>query len=217
MTRPGMDRAPESTRREPVKLGVLVSGSGSNLQAILDAIASGALHAEVKLVLSNKPGVLALERAAKANVPARAIPHRDFSSREEFDRALVGALEQAGVEWIVLAGFMRVLTSEFLRAFGGRIINIHPALLPAFPGVNAIQQALDYGVKVTGCTVHYVDHGVDTGKIIAQRAIPVLPGDDHDSLAARMHVAEHELFVSVLKEIAAGTVRPLVSSSKTEG
>jgi len=216
MTGTGMDRASESAHREPVKLGVLVSGTGSNLQAILDAIGSGALRAEVKLVLSNKPDVLALERAAKANVPARAIPHRDFSSREEFDRALVAALKEAGVEWIVLAGFMRVLTSEFLRAFGGRIINIHPALLPAFPGVNAIQQALDYGVKVTGCTVHYVDHGVDTGKIIAQRAIPVLPGDDHASLATRMHAAEHELFVSVLKEVAAGNVKPLDSSSKIE-
>ena len=216
MTPPGMNRA-SSEPREPLKLGVLVSGNGSNLQAILDAIAGGALHAEVKIVISSKPDVPALERAAKAQVPALALPHKQFSSREEFDRALVGALRNAGVDWIVLAGFMRVLTNEFLSAFAGRIVNIHPALLPAFPGVNAVQQALDYGVKVTGCTVHYVDHGVDTGKIIAQRAIAVLPNDSHDSLATRMHAAEHELFVSVLRDIAAGLVRPLAPAAKTEG
>ncbi len=209
-----MSSASDSAHREPVKLGVLVSGAGSNLQAILDAIAAGTLHAAVSVVISNKPGVLALERAKKANVPALAIPHKDFSSREQFDRALVAALQNAGVEWVVLAGFMRVLTPEFLGVFGDRLVNIHPSLLPAFPGVNAVRQALDYGVKVTGCTVHHVDGGVDTGKIIAQRAVPVLPGDDHDSLAERVHAAEHELFVSVLRDIAAGRVLPLV---KLEG
>ena len=209
-----MSSASDSAHREPVKLGVLVSGSGSNLQAILDAIAAGTLRAAVSVVISNKSGVLALERAKKANVPALVIPHKDFSSREQFDRALVAALQNAGVEWVVLAGFMRVLTAEFLGVFGDRMVNIHPSLLPAFPGVNAVQQALDYGVKVTGCTVHHVDGGVDTGKIIAQRAVAVLPSDDHASLAARMHAAEHELFVSVLQDIAAGRVQPL---AKTEG
>lgn len=215
MTPGDMDRAADSPR-EPVKLGVLVSGAGSNLQAILDAINARTLDAVVTVVVSNKPGVLALERARKANVRAVTIPHKDFGSREEFDRAVVVALQNAGVEWVVLAGFMRIFTSEFLRVFEGRIVNIHPALLPAFPGVNSIQQALDYGVKVTGCTVHYVDQGVDTGKIIAQRAVAIEPGDTFYSLAPRMHAAEHELFVSVLRDIAAGRVLPLVKP-KTGG
>ncbi len=192
----------------PLSLGVLVSGNGSNLQAILDAIGAGRLDARVKIVISNRAEAHALERAARAGVPARAIPHKGYASREEFDRALVAALREAGAEWIVLAGFMRILTREFLDAFPGKIINIHPALLPAFPGVNAIQQALDYGVKVTGCTVHFADPGVDGGKIIAQSAFTVEPGDTHDSLAERMHAAEHRLLVQVLGEIAGGRVVP---------
>lgn len=194
-----------------VRLGVLVSGTGSNLQAILDAIAAGSLAASVSCVISNRPEVKALERARAANVPALTIPHRDFPTREAFDAALVRALEEAGVDWIVLAGFMRVLTPVFLNAFAGRIINIHPALLPAFPGVNAAKQAFDYGVKITGCTVHFVDGGVDTGKIIAQQAVPVEPKDDLAALEARIHRAEHQLFVQVLRDIAAGHVVPFVS------
>jgi phosphoribosylglycinamide formyltransferase 1 len=196
------------TARPPLKLGVLVSGTGSNLQAILDAIAAGTLNARVEVVISNRAGVQALERAHNAGVRALTIPHKDFPSREAFDRALVSALREAEVEWVVLAGFMRVLTAEFLHAYPGRIINIHPALLPAFPGVDAARQALDYGVKITGCTVHFVDQGVDSGKIIAQRAIVVEPGDDLATLAARIHGAEHELFVAVLRDIAAGRVVP---------
>ncbi|MEI9938002.1 MAG: phosphoribosylglycinamide formyltransferase [Pseudomonadota bacterium] len=192
----------------PLNLGVLVSGVGSNLQAILDAISAGTLNARVKLVIANRPGAQALDRARAAGVRALTIPHQDFASREAFDRALVSALRAAEVNWIVLAGFMRVLTSEFLSAYEGRIINIHPSLLPAFPGVDATKQALDYGVKLTGCTVHFVDRGVDSGKIIAQRAVPVESGDDVSSLAARVHAAEHELFVDVLREIAAGRVVP---------
>jgi phosphoribosylglycinamide formyltransferase-1 len=186
----------------------LVSGTGSNLQAILDAIAAGTLNARVKVVISNRAGVQALERARAAGVSALTIPHKDFPSRESFDRALVSALREAEVDWIALAGFMRVLTPEFLRAFPGRIINIHPALLPAFPGVDAAQQALDYGVKITGCTVHFVDQGVDSGKIIAQRAVLVEAGDDLATLAGRIHGAEHELFVAVLRDIADGRVGP---------
>jgi phosphoribosylglycinamide formyltransferase 1 len=143
-----------------------------------------------------------------AGVPALTIPHKDFASREAFDRALVGALNEADVHWVVLAGFMRVLTPQFLAAYPGRIINIHPSLLPAFPGVDAAKQALDYGVKLAGCTVHFVDHGVDSGRIIAQRAVPVEASDDVASLSARIHEAEHELFVNVLREIAAGRVVP---------
>ncbi|HEY3668027.1 MAG TPA: phosphoribosylglycinamide formyltransferase [Polyangiaceae bacterium] len=192
----------------PLDLGVLVSGTGSNLQAILDAIAAGTLNARVKVVISNRAGVQALERARLSGVRALTIPHKDFPSREAFDRALVGALREAEVSWVVLAGFMRVLTPDFLGAFPGRIINIHPALLPAFPGVDAARQALDYGVKITGCTVHFVDQGVDSGKIIAQRAVLVEPSDDLATLAARIHAAEHELFVAVLRDIAAGKVVP---------
>ena len=198
-------------RENPLRLGVLVSGTGSNLQAILDAVATGSLAAQVTVVISNRPGVQALERARGAGVSALTIPHKDFPSREAFDRALVAALREANVEWIVLAGFMRVLTPEFLDAYAGRIINIHPALLPSFPGVDAAKQALAYGVKVTGCTVHFVELGVDQGKIIAQRAVPVEAEDDVATLNARIHAAEHELLVSVLRDIAAGRVVPLVS------
>jgi len=196
------------TAPSPLDLGVLVSGVGSNLQAILDGIAAGTLNARVKVVIANRPGAAALDRARAVGVPALTIPHKDFTSREAFDRALVSALREAGVNWVVLAGFMRVLTPEFLSAYQGRIINIHPSLLPAFPGVDAPKQALEYGVKLTGCTVHFVDQGVDSGKIIAQRAVPVQPADDLGSLAARIHAAEHELFVDVLRDIAAGRVVP---------
>ena len=189
-------------------LGVLVSGNGTNLQAILDAVARGALDARVRVVVSNQPDAPALERARKAGVPAVGISHKAYPTREAFDEALLASLREHGVEWVVLAGFMRVLTSGFLRAWGGRVVNIHPALLPSFPGVNAVRQALSHGVKVTGCTVHFVDDGVDSGPLIAQRPVPVLDGDDETSLAARVHAAEHELFVSVLADIAAGRVAP---------
>jgi phosphoribosylglycinamide formyltransferase-1 len=185
-------------------LGVLVSGSGTNLQAILDAIHAGSLDAEVRLVISNQPGALALGRAAASAVPTSTIPHRDFSSREAFDEALVAALRKAGVEWVVLAGFMRLITSRLLGAFPNRILNIHPALLPAFPGVASQEQALAYGVKVTGCTVHLVDEGTDTGPIVAQRAVEVLDGDDPETLKARLLVEEHRLLVEVLQRVAAG-------------
>jgi phosphoribosylglycinamide formyltransferase-1 len=200
--------------QNPVNLGVLVSGTGSNLQAILDAILAGTLNATVGVVVSNKPNVQALERARQAGVPALTIPHKDFPSREAFDRALVLALREAQVEWVVLAGFMRVLTPEFLSAYPGHIINIHPSLLPAFPGVDAVRQALEYGVKISGCTVHFVNRGVDSGKIIAQRAVPVEATDDLAVLSARIHAAEHELFVSALKDIAAGRVVPFADGAE---
>lgn len=196
------------TAPSPLNLGVLVSGAGTNLQAILDAINAGSLNAQVKVVISNRPGVPALERARKAGVAAVTISHKDFVDRTAFDHALVRTLHKADVNWVALAGFMRVLTPEFLGAYPGRIINIHPSLLPAFPGMDAQKQAFDYGVKLTGCTVHFVDHGVDSGRIIAQRAVPVEDGDDLAALAARIHTAEHALLVEVLREIAAGRVLP---------
>ncbi|HYP78389.1 MAG TPA: phosphoribosylglycinamide formyltransferase [Polyangiaceae bacterium] len=196
------------TAQSPLDLGILVSGAGSNLQAILDAIGAGTLNARVKLVISNRPGVQALDRARAAGVATLTIPHQSFANREAFDAALLAALREAGASWIALAGFMRVLTPQFLAAYPGRIVNIHPSLLPAFPGMDAVKQALDYGVKLTGCTVHFVDHGVDSGRIIAQRAVRVEASDDLGSLAARIHDAEHGLFVEVLRDIAAGRVVP---------
>jgi phosphoribosylglycinamide formyltransferase-1 len=189
-----------------VKLGVLVSGSGTNLQAILDAARTGALAAEVSLVISNQPNVRALERAASAGVPTKVVSHRDFEGREAFDAALVQALREAGVGYVVLAGFMRVLTPVLLDAFPWRVVNIHPALLPAFPGVHAQRQALAYGVKVAGCTVHFVDAGTDTGPIIAQAVVPVLDGDDEETLGARILREEHRLLVAALGAIADGDV-----------
>ena len=200
-----------ATGNTPLSLGVLVSGTGSNLQAVLDAIEGGNLAARVRVVISNRPNVQALERASKAGIPALTIPHKDFSTREEFDHAMVSALREAEVSWVVLAGFMRVLTPGFLSAFPGRIVNIHPSLLPAFPGVDAAKQALAYGVKITGCTVHWVDQGVDSGKIIAQRAVVVEAADDLASLSTRIHTAEHQLLVSVLQDIAAGRVVALAA------
>ena len=197
------------TAHSPLRLGVLVSGTGSNLQAILDAIEAGTLAARVAVVISNRAEAQALSRAQTAGVVALTIAHKNFATRDAFDQALLAALRAAEVSWVVLAGFMRVLTPQFLNAFPGRVINIHPTLLPAFPGVNGVQQALDYGVKVTGCTVHFVDQGVDSGKIIAQRAGPVRAEDDAATLGARIHAAEHELLVSVLSDIASGCVAPL--------
>jgi phosphoribosylglycinamide formyltransferase-1 len=191
-----------------LKLGVLVSGRGSNLQAILDAIQDGSLDAKVELVISNKPGAQALQRAQEAGVETCVISHKDFDGREAFDAALAEKLREHGAEWVVLAGFMRVLTSVFIQRMQGRIINIHPALLPSFPGVNAQQQALDYGVKVTGCTVHLIDEGVDTGPIIAQRVVEIRDDDDDASLSARILVQEHDLMVTVLRGMANGSIVP---------
>jgi phosphoribosylglycinamide formyltransferase-1 len=189
-----------------VDLGVLISGRGSNLQAILDAIAEGRLDARVRLVIANRADAAGLERAERAGVPTRVIPHGAYPDRGSFDSALVAALREANVEWVVLAGFMRLLTPVFLDAFPRRVINVHPSLLPAFPGVDAQAQALAYGVKITGCSVHLVDAGMDTGPVIAQTAVPVLEDDSRDTLAARILPEEHGLLVRVLGWIAEGRV-----------
>jgi phosphoribosylglycinamide formyltransferase-1 len=201
-----------------LQIGVLVSGNGSNLQAILDAAARRELDVDVRVVISNKPGVPALARAERAGVPALCVPSRDFPNREAFDARVIELLSQHGVEWIVLAGFMRLLTPAFLARFPDRVINIHPALLPAFPGTDAIRQAFEHGVRLTGCTVHLVDEGIDNGAILAQSPVPVLEDDTEETLAQRMHVAEHLLYVSTLKRltendliIAHGEGRPRVS------
>lgn len=191
-----------------MKVGVLVSGSGTNLQAILDAERAGELGpARVAVVLSNVAGVRALERAKAAGVTTEVLPHKGYASRQAFDEALVATLRRHEVELVALAGFMRLLTPTFLGAFPGRVLNIHPALLPAFPGVHAQQQALDYGARITGCTVHFVDEGCDTGPIIAQAAVPVLDGDDVATLTARILVEEHRLYPAAIRAVAEGRVR----------
>ena len=188
-----------------MRIAVLVSGSGTNLQALLDAAARGELApAEIVCVISNRPGVRALERAAAAGVPALVVDHKQFPGREPFERALLASLAEHRVEAVVLAGFMRLLTSGFLDRFPDRVINIHPSLLPAFPGVDAQRQAFEHGVKVTGATVHFVDAGLDAGPIILQAAVPVLDGDDVETLRARVLEREHELLPRALALLAAG-------------
>ena len=182
-----------------IVLGVLASGGGTNLQAIVDAIAAGSLDARVAVVVSNVPGAGALDRARAAGVEAVTVDHTAFRDRAAFDAAIVEVLRARGVEVVVLAGFMRLVTEVLLEAFPRRVVNVHPALLPAFPGLHAQAQALRYGVRVTGCTVHFVDGGTDTGPIIAQTAVPVLDGDDEGALTTRILAQEHELLPRVLQ------------------
>jgi len=192
----------------PFRLGILGSGKGSNFVAIADACASGKIPAGVALVLSDVETAGILAQARERNLPARFIPPGKFRTKldEEAERAFVGALQEAKVDLVVLAGFMRVLKGDFLRAFEGRIVNIHPSLLPSFPGLEAWRQALDHGVKVTGCTVHFVDAGVDAGPIIGQQTVPVLDQDTPDTLIQRIHTAEHELYSRCVAAIARGEI-----------
>lgn len=190
-----------------ITLGVLVSGGGTNLQAILDAIAAKALDAKVAVVISNVPRAGALARAERAGVATVTLDHRAYADRAAFDAAIVEELRRRGVDYVVLAGFMRLVTATLLDAFPMRVVNVHPALLPAFPGVNAQAQALRYGVRVSGCTVHFVDAGTDTGPIIAQEVVPVLDEDDEEALRLRILAKEHELLPRVLQWCAEGRVR----------
>lgn len=189
---------------KPFRLGVLGSGKGSNFVAIADAIAAGNIPAEVALVVSDVVSAGILEHARQRNLPARFISPGKFRTKldEDAEHAYVTALQDAKVDLIVLAGFMRVLKGDFLRAFEGRIVNVHPSLLPSFPGLEAWKQALDHGVKATGCTVHYVDAGVDSGAIIDQQTVPVLDDDTATTLHARIHAAEHEIYPKCVAAIA---------------
>jgi phosphoribosylglycinamide formyltransferase-1 len=184
------------------KVGVLVSGRGSNLQALLDACADPAFPAEITLVISNVPGVFALERAEKAGVPTLTIPHKGFPSREAFDAEMDKALRAAGVEIVCLAGFMRLLSTPFAESWRGRMINIHPALLPSFKGLHTHRRAIEAGVKLHGCTVHLVTPELDDGPILVQKAVPVLSQDDEDSLAARVLEQEHKAYPEALRLLA---------------
>ena len=185
-----------------LKVGVLISGRGSNLQALLDAAADPAFPAEIVLVVSNVPDVAGLERAKKAGVATATVNHRDYKSRVDFDNAVTETLENSDVEFVCLAGFMRLVTKEFVEHWHNRMINIHPALLPLFPGLDTHQRALDEGCKLHGCTVHFVRHEMDSGPIVGQAAVPVLPEDTESSLAARVLTAEHRLYPECLKLIA---------------
>lgn len=195
---------------EPLlRIGVIGSGRGSNFEALAAACASGALPARITMVLSDVADAGILQLARQRGIPARHIPPGKFRTKldDDAERTYVEALRQAQVEWIALAGFMRVLKGEFLSSFQGRIVNIHPSLLPSFPGLEAWKQAFEYGVKITGCTVHLVDAGVDSGPIIGQQPVPVLDADTPETLHERIHHAEHELYPKCLAAIARGEVR----------
>lgn len=186
------------------RLGVLVSGRGSNLQALIDAVAAGTLRATIAVVVSNMPGVAALDRARAAAIQTRVISHRGWSSREAYDEALVDALAEHRVDLVCLAGFMRRLTAHFLGRFAGPVLNVHPSLLPAFPGLDAPSQAIAHGVRIAGCTVHLVTAELDAGPIVAQAAVPVLTDDTADTLAARILVEEHRLLPQAVERVLAG-------------
>jgi phosphoribosylglycinamide formyltransferase-1 len=185
-------------------LGVLISGRGSNLQAIIDAIAAGALDARIGVVISNRPGAAGLERARRAGIETLCLDHRDYASREDYDRALVGALGAQGVGLVCLAGFMRLLSPAFVAAFPNAILNIHPSLLPAFPGLEAQHQAWAHGVKISGATVHLVDQDLDAGPIVLQRAVPVLDDDTAETLSARILEQEHLLYPEAIGVVLSG-------------
>ena len=188
-----------------LRVGVLVSGRGSNLQALLDASARSDYPAEVVVVISDRERAAALERARAARVEALYVNPKDFADREAFDLELVRELTARRVGLVCTAGFMRILSPPFTRAFAGRAMNIHPSLLPAFPGLHVQRQALDYGVKVAGATVHFLDEGaVDTGPIILQSSVPVLPDDTEDTLAARILIEEHRLYPEAVRLFAEG-------------
>jgi phosphoribosylglycinamide formyltransferase-1 len=189
-----------------VPVGVLVSGSGTNLQALIDACAEPSFPAQITVVISNRPGVRALDRARDAGIPAMVLPHRSFASRESYDDALVATLREYSVVWVAMAGFLRVVTSRLLGAFPDHVLNIHPALLPAFPGMDGQGQALAAGVCLAGATVHLVTEGVDAGPILAQGAVGVRQDDDPGTLRDRILDIEHTLYPRVLRWAAEGRI-----------
>ena len=189
------------------KIGVLCSGRGSNLASIIEAIERGEIRAEIAVVIADKADAYALERAREKGIPAVAVIYRDYAERADFERALLTELHTHGVTLVVLAGFMRILSPVFVHAYTGRILNIHPALLPSFPGAHAHRDVLAYGVKVSGCTVHFVDEGMDSGPIILQASVPVQEGDTEEALAARVLAQEHRIFPEAIKLYVEGRLR----------
>lgn len=190
--------------RKKVNIGVLVSGSGSNLQAIIDNVEKGLLDADIRIVVSNNTDAYALKRAERHNIPAAVIEHSDFKDREDFDRKMIDVLGSHSVELVVMAGFMRVLSPMFLEAFPLRIMNIHPAILPSFPGLHAQERAFEYGVKFSGCSVHFADDGVDTGPVIIQAVVPVYDDDTEETLSERILGEEHRIYSQAIQFYAEG-------------
>jgi phosphoribosylglycinamide formyltransferase-1 len=185
-------------------IGVLISGSGTNLQSIIDAIEAQALDAQIEVVVSNKADAYGLARAQKHNIDTAVLEHKSFSSREAYDQAVMDILQRCGVELVVLAGFMRLLSPLFIKAYSNRIMNIHPALLPAFPGLHVQKKALEHGVRFSGCTVHFVNDECDDGPIIMQAVVPVFPDDDESALAARILKQEHRIYPRAIQLYAQG-------------
>lgn len=191
-------------------LGVLISGRGSNLKAIIDAIGGGRLDASIAIVVSNRPDAPGLDHAVKAGIETLVLSHKGFASREDYDRALVAELQRRGVGLVCLAGFMRLLSPVFVDAFPDRILNIHPSLLPKYPGLHPQQQAIDDGATVSGATVHFVNKDLDAGPVVLQREVPVLPGDSADVLAQRILAVEHELYPDAIARVLGETSRATV-------
>ena len=191
-------------RAEPLRLGVLASGRGSNLQAILDAIAAGRCPARVAVVVSDRKEAKALDRARQASITAVHVDPSSYPDRGAFDRAVAGVLVEHAVELVCLAGYMRLLSPGFVAGWRNRVLNVHPALLPAFPGLHAPRQALDHGARVTGATIHFVDEGTDTGPIVLQAAVPIHPGDTEATLAGRIQAEEHRLYPEAIRLYAEG-------------
>ncbi len=194
------------------KIGILVSGRGTNLQAIINAIENGELNARIAVVLSNKKEAPALERAQKKDIETVYLDPKQFAGKKEFDRALIRELEDRRVDLVCLAGYMRILGQEFIRKFEGKIINIHPSLLPAFPGLDVQQKAIDHGVKFSGCTVHFVDEEVDSGPIILQAVVPVHESDNAETLAQRILIQEHLIYPRAIQMIVEN--RPHIENRK---
>lgn len=190
-----------------LRLAVLASGRGSNLQSLIRAIAQGRLHARIVLALSNVPEAPALEAARIAGIPTWSEPHRKYADRTAFDTAMLAAMHKAGVEAVALAGYMRLLSPPFLQAYPGRVLNIHPSLLPAFPGTDGAAATLEYGAKLAGCTVHFVEEAMDMGPVIIQAALPVRDNENQESLMPRIHALEHRVYPQALQWLAAGRLR----------
>lgn len=191
---------------DKIKVGVLISGRGSNMQALIEAAKLASFPVEIALVLSDNPNAKGLETARAAGIEAAALPREEFESREAFETALADRLEAAGCQFVCLAGFMRILTTTFIHRFEGRILNIHPSLLPKYPGLDTHERALAAGEREHGCTVHFVNEGMDEGPVIGQARVPVLPGDTPDSLAERVLAKEHRLYPACLDLVASGVV-----------
>jgi len=187
-----------------INIGVLVSGSGTNLQAIIEAIEEGKIAGEIKVVMSDNPDAYALKRAQQYHIDTRYVDFKEFKNREDYDKEIIKTLEEKKIELVVLAGYMRILSPYFIRTYKNKIINIHPALLPSFPGLHAQRQTLEYGAKVSGCTVHFVDEGVDSGPIILQKVVEVSDDDTEESLAEKILKEEHQIYPRAIQLFSQG-------------